>query len=119
MTTSTGEYSCAQVEFLLEREASVKVDDKNGENLVLKKINLGLGDDSDVSVITGDDSDLSVITGDDSDLSVITGDDSDGPFHHVDCGCLACSLDQQVFISSSSESESEFDLEKKPQLDQY
>ena len=37
VTTSTGEYSCAQVEFLLEREASVKVDDKNGENLVLKK----------------------------------------------------------------------------------
>ena len=47
MTTSTGEYSCAQVEFLLEREASVKVIDKNGENLVLKKSNLGLGDDSD------------------------------------------------------------------------
>ena len=99
VTTSTGEYSCAQVEFLLEREASLKVNDKNGENLVLKKSNLGLGDDSDVSVITGDD--------------------SDGPFHHVDCGCLACSLDQQVLISSESESESEFDLEKKPQLDQH
>ena len=109
MTTSTGEYSCAQVEFLLEREASIKVNDKNGENLVLEKINLGLGDDSDLSVIAGDD----------SDVSVITGDDSDGPFHHVDCGCLACSLDQQVLISSESESESEFDLEKKPQLDQY
>ena len=100
MTTSTGEYSCAQVEFLLEREASVKVNGKNGENLVLKKINLGLGDDSDLSVITGGD----------IDLSVITGDDSDGPFHHVDCGCLACSLVEQVLISSSSESE--FDLEK-------
>ena len=47
VTTSTGEYSCAQVEFLLEREASIKVNDKNGENLVLKKSNLGLGDDSD------------------------------------------------------------------------